>query len=1164
MKQMMKLLAAVIFFVCLVMLPLQVSGADIVAGGTCGADLDGDWVGDDNLTWTLDTEGTLTVSGTGDMMDWPEWNAYADQIENVILEDGVTSIGAEAFYDCGNLQSVVFGKDVAYIADRAFCRSGLTSLTIPDSVTSVGSSVFSQSALQSVTVGKGLRALGSSMFNNAGALHSVTLSEGLEEIGGSAFANCLALKSITIPNGVTTIGFGAFNTCAYLEEIHLPATVTTIGIRAFNTCISLRNVYFGGSQEQWSSIAINPTGNEILLGITPILGGHTHAYTAGTPVIVASTCTQPGSKTTFCSCGDTKVETLPLAEHTVVIDPAVEATCSANGWTEGSHCGVCGEVLQSQWYINPKGHTPVSHGRTEPGCEEPGLTEWEYCSTCHEVLVAPQQIPALGHAKTVLPYQAPGCTYTGKTEGSACSRCGEVLVVQEDIPALGHKEVVDPAKEPGCTYMGLTEGKHCSVCGNVLVAQEWIPARHKEQTLPSVAPTCTSTGLTAGVKCAECGEVLVAQETVPMAKHDFANGSCVNCGLSYIKASGTAGDGVSWMLDYADTLTISGVGYMKDYDYATLVPWYNYRWSVKKIVVENGITAIGDRAFFECREVEEVTLPASVYSIGEGAFGGCTKLARIFIPANVGQIGNAAFYGCAALQSVELPQRLTSIGARTFMNCTSLTSVTVPSAVTMLDVEAFKGCSALESVYLPDGLQIIGDGAFCECRSLSKADIPETVLYVGRESFKYCEGITQIVVPASVERIGEFAFCGCLGATSATVSGNVTVLKEATFLGCKALKTVTLPATVNQIDRYVFDVTDLQTVYFGGSCAAWKKIEVAGMNQPLLDAYIQCADGHIHAYVDGSCRWCEAVGVEVVQGGEVVYFDTLTEALESGADGYVRLQGDTVENVTVTSTGSLDMNGCSLTGDITVADGAILYLFDSATADYSAENRGKFVGNIDGNVARCFNTPASTGYNYKYLLLQEDDGSWSSHRYYLSVRAAVLVPYAEGYGTAVNYKTVFKCNAVAAQYIAQYGLKLTGDNVIYADYMARGMELLSGGENTNTATTFLQGVLRKENTAAQNAVNALLAPDAQAYIVLSDGTELTSAAVKVSAKELIAAAVEAEELTVAQQRSLARMYMTFRDVLDTWEDVDLETLRSYAQQFGLMQVALLPDDKKIA
>ena len=272
------------------------------------------------------------------------------------------------------------------------------------------------------------------------------------------------------------------------------------------------------------------------------------------------------------------------------------------------------------------------------------------------------------------------------------------------------------------------------------------------------------------------------------------NASLLNAAFHF-KDGGEEG----WRYDETTkTLYILGSGPMVDYPTSINRPWYQYREEIQSVVIENGITSIGDSAFCECGSLTSVTIPNSVTSIGDVAFYECGSLTRVTIPDSVTSIGETAFWKCTALTSVTIPNRVATIGGRAFMECSSLTSITIPDSVTSIGFAAFSNCGSLASVTLPKGIASISESAFADCHSLTSVTIPDSVTLIGNGAFARCDGLTSVTIPASVAGIGDYAFDGC---------------------------------------------AKLTDVYYGGTAAQWETVEIGIRNDPLRSANIHFNGG---------------------------------------------------------------------------------------------------------------------------------------------------------------------------------------------------------------------------------------------------------------------------------------------------------------------------------
>lgn len=267
-------------------------------------------------------------------------------------------------------------------------------------------------------------------------------------------------------------------------------------------------------------------------------------------------------------------------------------------------------------------------------------------------------------------------------------------------------------------------------------------------------------------------------------------GSC-GVGLTYqvIKT------GSSWGNNHY-TLVISGNGRMNDYQKET-APWRHFgNANFYSIVLNEGLTHIGDYAFNYFYNVGKITLPQSLVSIGRNAFDNCLKLDLsdgIRFPYGLKVIGANAFLGCTSLTGgLSLPDSITSIGESAFRGCSGLTgTLKLPGGLKAIPEQAFAGCSNLSgSITLPHGLTSIGDSAFYGCKNLTgRLVLPEGLTYLGASAFGECSGFTgTLSIPKSLSKIGTNCFYNCSGiAGTLTLPASITTIGSGAFAKCTGI-----------------------------------------------------------------------------------------------------------------------------------------------------------------------------------------------------------------------------------------------------------------------------------------------------------------------------------------------------------------------------------------
>lgn len=252
-----------------------------------------------------------------------------------------------------------------------------------------------------------------------------------------------------------------------------------------------------------------------------------------------------------------------------------------------------------------------------------------------------------------------------------------------------------------------------------------------------------------------------------------------NASAAETVTGGTINDAISWNFQNG-TLSISGEGSM-GFRPSQQSPWYHLREAITTVVVEEGVTVIGDNAFKNCIHLVQVQLPSTLKSIQKNAFFNCQSLSEIRLPPNVTYIGEHAFRYCISLKTITIPDSVETMEGSVFQNCSSLETVILSEKLEEIRPYTFHGCSSLTAITLPQGMRKIGACAFKNCEGLTEVTFSGKLWYVDTGAFSGCTGLTYLEFPAGSLYLLDDAFRNCDHLMEIRFLGDPPSLGEAVF-----------------------------------------------------------------------------------------------------------------------------------------------------------------------------------------------------------------------------------------------------------------------------------------------------------------------------------------------------------------------------------------------
>lgn len=543
--------------------------------------------------------------------------------------------------------------------------------------------------------------------------------------------------------------------------------------------------------------------------------------------------------------------------HTIVIDEAVAPSCINIGYTEGSHCSECGEILIAREEIE-KTHCIISWvTEIAPTKTEDGLINYK-CRVCGEI-----------YDSKILYAGSQSLGYVQNEDGTYT--VSEIRIGQD-----GDSDIVIPRMYNGKPVTGI--GSNALVYSvTTLTIHEGITSiaedAFEKKTSSSYMAVCEFIVSTENPNYSSIDGALFTKDGKTLLKYPTGNKRIVYNVPDTV--TDIANNAFAGTRDLTEIYLPNGVKHIGDVAFSKC-------YNLTSVSFPDTLTDIGVGIFYYCTSLKSIVFPDSLENIGQSTFQYCQALESVALPENMTSIPHYMFWGCHELSSIEIPSTVTSIGDQAFLACYSLSSPVLPEGLVSIGSSAFVFCNSITQINIPKGLESIGSYAFYECRgmknyvvdpehaflesidgnlylknenvllyyAIGKEDkeftVPDGTLRIADDAFYYCEALEKVIIPDSVTEMGNNAFKHCFALKYVIIGNGITKIPESAF-DDSAIIEICIPRGLTEIGPYAFSwCGELTTIRFGGTVEEWLAItKQAHFDDLTKDYTVYCTDGKV-------------------------------------------------------------------------------------------------------------------------------------------------------------------------------------------------------------------------------------------------------------------------------------------------------------------------------